>query len=65
MSENEPRATTTALRLQRMPKWYTGRSELIVVAGVLVLAVLLTIGIVTMQVPEGAAFPGRSSSPSS
>lgn len=56
---NEPLpVTTTTLRLQRMPKWYTGRSELIVVAGVLVLAVLLTIGTATMQVPEGTAFPG-------
>ncbi|ALJ19988.1 tripartite tricarboxylate transporter TctB family protein [Microbacterium sp. No. 7] len=59
MSVNEPPvATTTTTRLQRMPRWYTGRSELIVVAGVLLLAVGLTIGIVTMRVPEGTAFPG-------
>ncbi len=53
-----PTATTGTLRLAATPRWYTGRSELIVVAGVLVLAIGLTVGIVTMQVPEGTAFPG-------
>lgn len=53
-----PTATTGTLRLAATPRWYTGRSELIVVAGVLVLAIDLTVGIVTMQVPEGTAFPG-------
>lgn len=53
-----PTATTGTLRLAATPRWYTGRSELIVVAGVLVLAIGLTVGIVTMQVPEGTSFPG-------
>ena len=50
--------TTGTLRVQRMPRWYTGRSELIIVAGVIALAVALTAGIVTMEIPEGTAFPG-------
>jgi putative tricarboxylic transport membrane protein len=50
--------TSGTLRVQRTPRWYTGRSELIVVAGVLLLATLLTIGIVQMEVPEGVAAPG-------
>lgn len=56
---NDPAPPTTGtLRVQRMPRWYTGRSELIVVAGVIALAVALTAGIVTMEIPEGTAFPG-------
>ncbi len=58
MSITDDSTATAALRVQRMPRWYTGRSELIVVAGVLALAVGLTIGIVTMEVPAGAALPG-------
>lgn len=59
MSAHEPPTLTTGtLRVQRMPRWYTGRSELIVVAGVLALATALLIGTVTMQVPSGTAFPG-------
>ena len=55
----EPTAVTTGtLRALRTPRWFTGRSELIVVAGVLALAAGMTIGIVTMQVPDGTAFPG-------
>jgi putative tricarboxylic transport membrane protein len=49
---------TAAVRAQRRPRWYTGRSELIVVAGLLVIAAGMTVGIVTMEVPEGTAFPG-------
>ncbi|KAA9087082.1 tripartite tricarboxylate transporter TctB family protein [Microbacterium radiodurans] len=56
--EEPPTLTTGALRVQRLPRWYTGRSELIIVAGVLLLAGALTVGTVTMEVPEGAAFPG-------
>lgn len=59
MTAHEPPPLTTGtLRVQRMPRWYTGRSELIVVAGVLSLATALLIGTVTMQVPSGTAFPG-------
>lgn len=59
MTAHEPPPLTTGtLRVQRMPRWYTGRSELIVVAGVLALATALLIGTVTMQVPSGTAFPG-------
>lgn len=49
---------TSTLRAQSVPRWYTGRSELFVAGGVIVVAVLLTIGTVTMTVPEGAAVPG-------
>jgi putative tricarboxylic transport membrane protein len=38
--------------------WFTGRSELVVSALVLALAVFLTIGTVTMEVPEGSGTPG-------
>ncbi|MFG6401174.1 tripartite tricarboxylate transporter TctB family protein [Microbacterium sp. P04] len=65
MTINEPPPLTTgALRVQNMPRWYTGRSELIVVAGVLVLATVMLVGTVTMQVPSGAAFPGPQFFPS-
>ncbi len=50
--------TTGSLRVQRTPRWYTGRSELVVVAGVFVLAAFLTYGTATMQVPADVAFPG-------
>lgn len=50
--------TTGSLRVQRTPRWYTGRSELVVVAGVLVLAGFMTYGTATMQVPADVAFPG-------
>lgn len=50
--------STGALRVQRMPRWVTGRSELIVAAAVILLAVSLTIGTVTMDVPEGTSWPG-------
>ena len=33
--------TTGSLRVQRTPRWYTGRSELVVVAGVFVLAAFM------------------------
>jgi putative tricarboxylic transport membrane protein len=59
VSVHEPPATTTGtLRVQRTPRWYTGRSELIIVAGVFLLAALLTWGTITMEVPDGSAFPG-------
>lgn len=54
---SEP-ATTTTLRSQSIPRWHTGRSELFVAAGVLVIAALITVGIVNMEVPEGVASPG-------
>lgn|GEM_PF-5511453 len=41
MTQIEPH-TTGSLRVQRLPRWYTGVSEMIIVAGVL----LLTVGIV-------------------
>ena len=50
--------TTGSLRVQRTPRWYTGRSELVVVAGVFVLAGFMTHGTVTMQVPADVAVPG-------
>ncbi|TQJ31298.1 tripartite tricarboxylate transporter TctB family protein [Microbacterium sp. SLBN-146] len=50
--------TTGTLRVVRTPRWYTGRSELIVVAGVILLASLLTWGTLAMEVPDGTAFPG-------
>ncbi|WP_434811412.1 tripartite tricarboxylate transporter TctB family protein [Microbacterium sp. bgisy189] len=50
--------TTGTLRVQRMPRWYTGYGELVVTAAVLTLAIALTVGTVTMAVPEGTAFPG-------
>lgn len=50
--------TTGTIRAQRAARWYTGRSELIVAGGVLLLAVVLTIGTITMDVPEGVALPG-------
>ncbi|KSU52053.1 tripartite tricarboxylate transporter TctB family protein [Microbacterium enclense] len=50
--------TTGSLRVQRTPRWYTGRSELVVVAGVFVLASFMTYGTATMQVPADVAFPG-------
>lgn len=59
MTVHEPPPTTTGtLRVQRTPRWYTGRSELIIVGGVLLLAAVLTWGTLTMEVPEGSAFPG-------
>lgn len=59
MSTREPSTLTTGtLRVQRMPRWFTGRSELFVAAAVIVLAVSMTIGVVTMEVPDGTAFPG-------
>ncbi len=57
MSTDEP-LTTTSLRIAQTPRWYTGRSELIVVAGVFVLAIWMTVGTITMEVPEGSAQPG-------
>ena len=57
MTQIEPH-TTGSLRVQRLPRWYTGVSEMIIVAGVLLLAVGLTVGIVTMEVPDGVAPPG-------
>ncbi|WP_104133998.1 tripartite tricarboxylate transporter TctB family protein [Cryobacterium sp. Y62] len=38
--------------------WLAGRSELVVAAMTLGIAVFLTVGIVTMDVPEGAGSPG-------
>lgn len=58
MSTTGSETATAAVRAQRRPRWYTGRSELIVVAGLLVIAAGMTVGIVTMEVPEGTAFPG-------
>jgi len=56
---SEPSTLTTgSLRVQRTPRWYTGRSELVVVAGVFVLAAFMTYGTATMQVPADVAFPG-------
>ncbi|MEZ5085251.1 MAG: tripartite tricarboxylate transporter TctB family protein [Tessaracoccus sp.] len=49
---------TMAPSVQPVPRWHTGRSELFVAAGVIVLAVVMTIGTMTMEVPAGAAFPG-------
>jgi putative tricarboxylic transport membrane protein len=39
-------------------RWLTGRSELVVSVLVLCLAVFLTVGTVTMDVPEGSGTPG-------
>jgi len=50
--------TTGSLRVQRTPRWYTGRSELVIVAGVLALAAVMTVGTVTMDVPADVALPG-------
>lgn len=50
--------TSGTLRVQRMPRWYTGRSELIVAGGVFVLALGLAIGTWQMEVPDGVAAPG-------
>lgn len=58
MSTTESAPSTAALRVQRMPRWFTGRGELVVVAGLLLLAGGMTAGIATMEVPEGIAFPG-------
>jgi putative tricarboxylic transport membrane protein len=58
VSTTESTPTTGALRVQRMPRWFTGRGELIVVAALLLIAAGMTAGIVTMEVPEGTAFPG-------
>lgn len=58
MSRIDLADTTAAVRVQRMPRWYTGRSELIVAGGVLLLATGLGWGTLTMEVPEGTAFPG-------
>ena len=41
MTQIEPH-TTGSLRVQRLPRWYTGVSEMIIVAGVLLLAVGLS-----------------------
>ena len=38
--------------------WLTGRGELLVAVLVLAIAVFLTVGIVTMDVPEGSGSPG-------
>lgn len=38
--------------------WLKCRSELIVVAGVIAIAIFLTVGTITMTVPEGAGTPG-------
>lgn len=58
MSTPESTSPTSLIRAQRVPRWYTGRSELFVAAAVIVLAGLMTVGVVTMQVPEGTAWPG-------
>ncbi len=42
----------------RASSWWRGRSELIVAAFVAALAVFLTIGTVTMTVPQGSGTPG-------
>lgn len=62
MNGTDAPATSTAPA--RVPHWYTGRSELFVAAGVILLAVVMTIGTVTMTVPEGAAWPGPQFFPS-
>ncbi|UOQ59120.1 tripartite tricarboxylate transporter TctB family protein [Leucobacter rhizosphaerae] len=54
----EPPPNTEAIRVQRTPRWFTGRSELIVAGGVLVLAGVLAVGTATMQVPPDTAWPG-------
>lgn len=58
MSRIDLADNTAAVRVQRMPRWYTGRSELIVAGGVLLLATGIAWGTVTMEVPEGTMFPG-------
>lgn len=59
MSGNQPSAVTTgALQVARTPRWYTGRSELIVAGGVFALAIWMTIGTLGMKVPKGVAQPG-------
>lgn len=52
MTAVDERPTATAV------PWWRRYSELIVVAGLLALAAYLTIGIVTMDVPEGISTPG-------
>ena len=56
-----PKADAEASAFETAPArqpWLAGRSELIVAALVVAIAVFLTVGIVTMDVPEGAAAPG-------
>lgn len=50
--------STGTLRAQRLPRWHTGRSELWVAAGVVALALVMGVGTITMEVPEGVAAPG-------
>jgi putative tricarboxylic transport membrane protein len=57
VSETPPTTTTTP-PARHAPHWTTGRSELFVAAGVILLAVVLTIGTITMSVPEGTSWPG-------
>lgn len=52
-------APLTETRSETVPvRWLTGRSELVVSVLVLGLAVFLTVGTVTMDVPEGSGTPG-------
>ncbi len=55
MTNQAERSIETA---QAPPRWWYGRSELIVSGLVLALAVFLTWGTVTMVVPEGSGTPG-------
>lgn len=54
----QPSTRTEVLRTERMPRWYTGRSELIVAAGVLLLAGVLAYGTATMEIPGENEWPG-------
>lgn len=54
----QPSTTTEKLRVERMTRWYTGRSELFVAAGVLALAGVLAYGTATMEIPGEVDWPG-------
>lgn len=54
----QPSTNTEILRVERMPRWYTGRSELIVAFGVLLLAGILAYGTINMRIVGEPAFPG-------
>lgn len=50
--------STGVVRAQRLPRWYTGRSELWIAGGVVALALTMGMGTIAMEVPDGVAAPG-------
>lgn len=57
MSTTHAQSTGT-VRVLRTPRWYTGREELVMVVGTLVLGAVVAWGAATMEIPPDTPFPG-------